>query len=263
MSEIVEFELGEQIAWLTLNRPKSLNALNREMAEGLNRVLRQLQGETDLRCLVIGGAGEHFMAGGDIRYFQSCLQQPRVELEGEIAAVIDLVNDSVVRLRSLPFPVIASIRGNVAGFGVSLVAACDLAIASENARFTQAYAQIATTPDGGNTWLLPRQIGLKRSMALSLLNEMLDAAAAERIGLINRVVADEALDEETRAWARKLRRMAPGALAGVKRLLNASLENSLSQQLALERHSFVACALGEDFREGIDAFVEKRAPDYK
>lgn len=262
MVQVVELVVERQIARVTLNRPKSLNSLNREMAEGLNAVLRQLEGRSDLCCLVIRGAGDHFMAGGDIRYFQAGLQQPPAELEREIAAVIDLVNDSVLRMRRLPFPVVASIRGNVAGFGMSLVAACDLAIASDSARFTQAYSQIATTPDGGNTWFMPRQIGLKRSMALTLLNESLDAGTAERVGLINRVVADEALDEVTDEWAQRLRRGASGALAGAKRLLHDSLENSLQQQLELEKASFVACALSDDFREGIDAFVAKRRPEF-
>ncbi|MCP5408502.1 MAG: enoyl-CoA hydratase/isomerase family protein [Chromatiaceae bacterium] len=262
MDEVITLEIFDSIATLTLNRPKALNALNREMAEGLNRVFREIERNRSVRCLIITGAGDHFMAGGDIRYFQQCLALPEREREAEVNSVIGIVNDTAAVLRRLPQPAIASIRGNVAGFGMSLVAACDLAIAADNARFTQAYTQIATTPDGGNTFFLPRAVGLKRAAELSLLNRSLDAETALAWGLINKVVANDALETETAGMARRIRQGSVQAMAGVKSLLNASLQNPLEQQLQLEQASFLRCALAADFREGLDAFLEKRRPEF-
>ncbi|MCB1868408.1 MAG: enoyl-CoA hydratase/isomerase family protein [Gammaproteobacteria bacterium] len=262
MDEVITLEIFDSIATLTLNRPKALNALNREMAEGLNRVFREIERNRSVRCLIITGAGDHFMAGGDIRYFQQCLALPEREREAEVNSVIGIVNDAAAVLRRLPQPAIASIRGNVAGFGMSLVAACDLAIAADNARFTQAYTQIATTPDGGNTFFLPRAVGLKRAAELSLLNRSLDAETALAWGLINKVVANDALETETAGMARRIRQGSVQAMAGVKSLLNASLQNPLEQQLQLEQASFLRCALAADFREGLDAFLEKRRPEF-
>ena len=262
MTDEIRLETYDSIATLTLNRPKALNALNRAMAEALDRSLREVEGMSSLRCLVIRGAGDHFMAGGDIRYFQQCLQLPEQQREAEVNSVIQLVNGAAAALRRLPQPVIASIRGNAAGFGMSLVAACDLAIAADNARFTQAYSQIATTPDGGNTFFLPRVVGLKRAAALCLLNQPLDAGAALEQGLINNVVANDELEAETDKMARRITRGSMQAMAGVKALLNASLQHTLEQQLQLEQASFVRCALGADFREGLDAFVGKRQPRF-
>jgi len=262
MNEVVLVEIDNAIATVTLDRPQALNALNREMAEGLLRVFGELEQQSSVRCILLKGAGDHFMAGGDIRYFRQCLQLPESERESEVDSVIGMVNSVAALLRRLPQPVIASIRGNVAGFGMSLVAACDLAIASAEARFTQAYAQIATTPDGGNTYLLPRVVGLKRAMELSLLNQPLDAQTALAWGLINRVVASDQLDSETASIAGRISRSSRQAMAGIKRLLNASLRNTMEQQLQLEQESFVGCAMGEDFNEGIAAFLEKRAPEF-
>jgi len=260
MTDVITLAIVDSVATVTLNRPKALNALNREMAEGLDRLFRDLERNGSVRCLVIRGAGDHFMAGGDIRYFQQCLALPEPEREAEVAGVIKMVNDAAATLRRLPQPVVASIRGNVAGFGMSLVAACDLAVAADDARFTQAYSQIATTPDGANTFFLPRVIGLKRAAELSLLNSSLDADTALQWGLINKVVAGDALEAETAGMARRITQGSSQAIAGVKALLNASLKNTLEQQLELEQASFVRCASGTDFREGLDAFVEKRRP---
>jgi 2-(1,2-epoxy-1,2-dihydrophenyl)acetyl-CoA isomerase len=263
MTEVITLDIADSVATVTLNRAKALNALNREMAEGMNHIFPALAENSSVRCLVIKGAGDHFMAGGDIRYFQQCLALPESKREAEVASVIKMVNDAAAALRGLPQPVIASIRGNVAGFGMSLVAACDLAVAANDARFTQAYSQIATTPDGGNTFFLPRLVGLKRALELSLLNQSLDAEAALELGLINKVVAVGELEIETDKMARRITQGSVQAMAGVKALLNASLQNTLEQQLELEQASFVRCALGADFKEGLDAFVGKRRPEFQ
>ncbi len=262
MTDVIVLDVANSVATVTLNRPKALNALNRAMAEGLDQVFRELEQNRSVRCLVIRGAGDHFMAGGDIRFFQQCLALPESERETEVASVIKMVNDAAATLRRLPQPVIASIRGNVAGYGMSLVAACDLAVATDDARFTQAYSQIATTPDGGNTFFLPRVIGLKRASELCLLNQSLDADSALELGLINKVVAASELGTETEKMAQRITQGSSQAMAGVKALLNASLQNTLEQQLVLEQASFVRCALGADFKEGLDAFVEKRPADF-
>jgi 2-(1,2-epoxy-1,2-dihydrophenyl)acetyl-CoA isomerase len=162
----------------------------------------------------------------------------------------------------MPQPVIAGVRGSVAGFGMSLVAAADLAIAADSARFTQAYSQIGTTPDGGNTWFLPRAVGAKRAMGLTLLNEPIDAAGACAIGLVNQVVADSELEAVTLQLAERLARGPSRAYAQAKRLINDSMSNTLEQQLLAEQGSFTRCALSHDFAEGVTAFMEKRRPEF-
>jgi 2-(1,2-epoxy-1,2-dihydrophenyl)acetyl-CoA isomerase len=262
MAATLELEQRGGVSIITLNRPKSLNALNSEMALDLRDVLRQIAREDAVRCLIIRGAGEHFMAGGDIAFFQQSLTLSDAERERQVSDLVGIVHESVQLLRQMEQPVIAAVRGSVAGFGMSLMAACDLAIAAENAVFVQAYTQIGTTPDGGNTYHLPRTVGLKQAMAMTLLNEPIDAAQALAMGLINKVVAADALDSEALGMARRLTAGPVGAQARAKQLINHSFENNLQQQLEAEQASFTRSSLTADFAEGVTAFLEKRRPDF-
>ncbi len=262
MNATVELQIDQGVATLTLNRPKALNALNGEMAEGLLLALEQLRQEPGLRAVILRGAGDHFMAGGDIGYFHQCLQMGPQERRPAISQVIDQVHQVTLGLRQLSVPVIAAIRGSVAGFGVSLVACADLAIASEEARFCQAYLQIGTTPDGGNTYFVPRLLGLKKAMELTLLNDRFDARQAEQLGLINRVVTVEEFEPTLQKLVQRLCAGPAEAIARAKQLFNSSLSNTLEQQLEAERESFADSSLTPDFAEGIQAFLEKRLPRF-
>lgn len=262
MEEVVRIERADAVAIVTLDRPASLNALNSEMSYQLRDGFKQLAEEKAVRAIILRGAGDHFMAGGDIAFFKQSLSLSPAERETKVAGLIGVVHQFISILREMPQPVIASVRGNVAGFGMSLVAASDLAIAADGARFTQAYTQIGTTPDGSNTYFLPRVIGSKRAMGMTLLNEAIDANEALAIGFVNQVVESSLLDEATLRIARQLASGPSQAFAQAKQLINSSMGNTLEQQLLAEQASFTRCALSHDFAEGVTAFMEKRRPQF-
>jgi 2-(1,2-epoxy-1,2-dihydrophenyl)acetyl-CoA isomerase len=158
--------------------------------------------------------------------------------------------------------VIGALHGAVAGFGLSLAAACDLNIAADDAYFSSAYRQIGLTPDGGGTWAMPRIVGLRKALEIYLLSERFDAHEARRIGLVNRVVEADALDATVREVAQSIATGPALALRNVKRLLRESLDRSLAQQLRAEAESFGQCTATADFAEGIHAFLEKRPPRF-
>ncbi len=165
-------------------------------------------------------------------------------------------------IRRLPKPVLASVQGACAGLGVSLVLAADLALAADSAFFTLAYSRLGTTPDGGATYFLPRTVGSKRAAELAMLGDRIDAATAERYGMVNRVIPADRLAEETRAWATRLANGATGAIGRTKALLSASGGRDLESQLQAEAVSFSLCSDSDEMAEGVKAFIEKRPPDF-
>src|SRR4051812_31548679 len=234
------------VATLTLNRPRALNALDRDLTLAL--VERVLAAEHDpaVRCLVLRG-GEHFMAGGDLKWVSTLVEgRSSAENRVQFEALIHEGHNVILSLRRMPKPVIASVRGAAAGFGMSLMMACDLAIAADSAYFTLAYTSIGVSPDGGSTFALPRTVGRKKAMEIALLGERFDAATAERLGLVNRVVPAAALDEETSKLAARIASGPTAAYARTKVLLNASLEHSLETQLQREAEAFAQCASEPD-----------------
>jgi 2-(1,2-epoxy-1,2-dihydrophenyl)acetyl-CoA isomerase len=258
MGEIISTTIDDGVATIVLDRPEVLNALNPEMAAGLRASTEALGSDADVRCVLIKGAGEHFMAGGDVRHFHSMLQNHRDQVENNISGEIENVHAAIMNIRNMPKPVVASIRGASAGFGMSLVAACDLAIAAEDSVFSLAYCRIGTSPDGGSTWTLPRMVGMKRAMELALLGDRITPQQASDFGLINWVVPAAELDKMTTELTARLAAGPADALARTKELLNQSLGAELAAQLAAEKASFLGGVLGPEFAEGVSAFVEKR-----
>jgi len=253
----------DAVSTITLNRPAALNALNRELTLALRDAVFAAEHDPQVRCVVIRG-GEHFMAGGDLKWFSERLAtlsaaEIRVQFEGFIHEVHALV----LSLRRMPKPVVASVNGAAAGFGMSLMMACDLALAADNAYFTLAYTLIGATPDGGSTYALPRVVGQKKAMEIALLGERFDAATAERLGLVNRVVPAAALEVETQKLAARLAAGPTAVYGRTKALINRSLENSLESQLQREAESFAQCAAEPDFAAGLLAFIEKRKPQWQ
>lgn len=258
----VIYEVNDGIATLTLNRPESLNALNLEMIADLQAASSRAAFDPEVRVVIVRGAGEHFMAGGDLKWFRSQLALPPQERQPRFENAIADVHASILTLKSMNKPVIAAVQGAAAGFGLSLMLAADLAIAADNAYFTLAYCHIALSPDGGATWSLPRQVGLKQAMEIALLGDRFDANRARELGLVNRVVPAADLAAETLKLAQRLAAGPAEALGRTKALINQSLDNTLTAQLLAEQRSFAACGVHPDFSEGLAAFFEKRPGHY-
>jgi len=262
MNTTVLLDRDGAIATLTLNRPASLNALESEMIEALITHSAALAADDSVRCVIIKGAGRHFMAGGDIRAFGDQLAGAPSDRRQHFTRMVEHMHAAIENLQRMPHPVLASVHGAVAGLGLSLMCACDLAIASDSSYFTSAYRHLGLTPDGGMSYTLPRLVGPKKATEIVLLGERFDAAEALKLGLVNRVVPESELQVTTDRLAMALATGPVLAIRNGKRLLSQSLSQSLSAQLQSEAQSFGACAATEDFAEGVRAFLDKRAPRF-
>jgi 2-(1,2-epoxy-1,2-dihydrophenyl)acetyl-CoA isomerase len=258
MTDSVLYRTEGGVAHVTFNRPQVLNALDDSLIIGLEAALDRIVVDRSVRVVVLGGAGAGFMAGGDIKMFTGLTALPPAERQAKFERFIHRVHPLILALRRLPLPIVARVHGAVAGVGMSLMMACDLAIAAEDSVFTLAYCLIGTSPDGGSTWFLPRHVGMKKAMEIALLGDRFDAVAALRLGLVNTVVPAAELDGRTAALAARLAKGPREAYAATKRLLHASLDRSLPEQLAAEAENFAGCTATEDFAEGVAAFVAKR-----
>ena len=258
----VETNLQDGVFTITLSRPKQFNALNWDMLNGLDEAVQFIEGSSDVRCVVIEGEGDNFMAGGDIVYFHDLIDTEADEKRRIFGELISSVHQLVERLADLPVPVIAKVRGAAAGFGISLVAGCDLAIGTKNSFYTSAYNLLGTSPDGGSTFYLPRSVGMKKAMEIALLTKRYSADEAIEIGLINQVVDDEDLNATVGKVASQIAKSARLAVSNAKRLIRQSFQNDLNNQLKLEQELFLDCAVSNDFSEGVQAFVEKRPPNF-
>jgi 2-(1,2-epoxy-1,2-dihydrophenyl)acetyl-CoA isomerase len=242
------------VATVTLNRPRQLNVMDLAMGDALAETMRRLAEDNGVRAVVLAGAGRGFMAGGDLTRFHADPDHaPQTA-----AQLIGRFHETILTMAAMPKPVIAALHGPVAGGGLSLALACDLAIAAEDATFLSAYTKIATTPDGGGSWSLTRLVGPRKALELMLLNEPIDARTALSLGLVNRVVPTGTALEAAQAMARAIAIGARGAVAGAKRLARLAVTGSLADHLDAEKASFVERAGTADFREGIAAFLERR-----
>ncbi len=262
MNETVLLARAGPVATLTLNRPDALNVLDEAMVDALIPAAADVAADPGIRVLVVQGAGKHFMAGGDIRTFARESSRPPDERQRSFQRLVERVHVAVETLARMPQPVVARVQGAVAGFGLSLMNACDLAIASDDAYFAAGYRQIGITPDGGGTWSLPRIVGQRRALGILLLGERFGAADALAMGLVNRVVPLAELDAAVEAVARALADGPREALSATKRLLRDSLDRTLSGQLQAEAVSFGRLSATDDFVEGVASFLEKRPPRF-
>ncbi|PHQ72354.1 MAG: enoyl-CoA hydratase [Sneathiella sp.] len=262
MTDHLLVEKTGAIATLTMNRPEARNALSLEMREALFQAMTDIETDDTVRCVVIKGAGDHFMAGGDVKSFNDYVKMTPDVRRQTFERRIHGLHPTMFALRRMNKPVIASVQGAAAGFGLSLMMACDMVIAADDAFFTLAYINIATTPDGSGTFTLPRIVGLKKAMEIAMLGDRFSAEKAEAMGLINFVVPKDELATETTKLAERLASGPTLAIGRTKQLLNASLGNSLESQLAMEAENFAACAASNDWVEGVTAFKEKRRPEY-
>jgi 2-(1,2-epoxy-1,2-dihydrophenyl)acetyl-CoA isomerase len=257
---LVEREGG--IATLTINRPETRNAINLELRRLLTDTLREIETDKAVRCVILRGAGEHFMSGGDVKSFLEYAEQPPEVRRRTFLQRIHDLHPIMMVMRRMPQPVIGSIRGAVAGAGMSIALNCDLLVAAQDAFFTLAYVHIGASPDGSATSYLPRVVGAKKAMEIALLGDRYDAATALDLGLVNWVVPTEQLEAETRRIAGRIAAGPSRAHAGVKRLLGMSLNNGLAEQLQAEAETFADVATSDDWVEGVRAFNEKRKPRF-
>lgn len=261
--EAVLYETRGPIALITLNRPTALNALDRAMIDGLAAATARAANDTAVRVIVLQGAGDHFMAGGDLKWFRAEVDGHQNGLQAHFQRTIDDAHVVTKNLRHAGKPVIVAVRGAVAGYGLSLMLAGDFTLAADNAYFTLAYCHIGLSPDGGATWSLPRLLGLRKATEIALLGDRFDAATAAELGLVNRVVPLADLDAEVDKLASRLARGPAIAFGRTKALLQGSFDQTLEAQLDAEARSFAACAAEPDFVEGLSAFVEKRKPAFR
>jgi len=264
MSEpVVLVSVAGGVCTIAMNRPKALNALNRELTLALREAVFAAEQNKDVRCVVLKG-GEHFMAGGDLKWFHENLAKySSAEIKVIFEGFIHEVHAMIISIRRMPKPVIASVSGAAAGFGLSLTLACDLTIAADSAYFTLAYSLIGVTPDGGSTYALARLVGAKKAAEIALLADRFDAATAERLGLVNKVVPAAELEAQTAKLAARLVSGPTAVYGRTKALLQRSLDNPLEAQLQREAEAFAQSATEPDFAEGIRAFIEKRKPNFK
>ncbi len=259
MSDTILFTQQGNIGVMTFNRPEVFNAMSSELIEAFRDVSAEILQTPGLRALIVKGAGKAFLAGGDVGQFY----RDRDTVAEHIKPLGDMLHAAIISMRNMPFPVIAEVQGACAGAGLSVMMACDFAIASTAAQFRTAYTQIGLSPDGGSTYFLPRLVGMRKATELILLSEAINAEQALALGLVNRVVAADALSDEVQQLAQRLAGGATQAYARAKRLMNQSWNTPLQQHLDDEIAYFADCARTADFKEGVTAFVEKRKPIFR
>ncbi len=263
MAEHVLTDVKDGIGSIVFNRPELLNALSPEMTDGLIEATGRFERDPAVRCVVLSGAGDHFMAGGDIKGFKKSLSEDRAGHVARLEMRVVKVHQAIYHLRRMPKPVLASVQGAAAGFGLSMILASDLAIAADDAFFTLAYRHIGLSADGGATYFLPRIVGERRALEIALLGERFTAERALALGILNWLVPRASLAEETAALARKLADGPTVALGKAKQLIRSSLDNSWDEQSHREAEGLAAAAATEDHVEGVAAFLEKRKPVFK
>ena len=244
------------IATLTFNRPAVLNAIDVATAQAFRDAVLTLGARDDVRCIVLTGAGKAFVAGGDVARFADDFDNAAAVVD----QLLDALHPAIETLAGHAAPVLGSVRGAVAGAGLSLLAACDLAIAADDSRFLMAYDRVGAAPDCGGTWFLPRKVGQHRAAELMLLGETWDAQQALQAGLVNQVVPAQQLAAQTQAWAARLAQRPTAALGAYKQLVAQAARTPLRAHLEAERAAFKLATTSADFREGVTAFLERRTP---
>jgi 2-(1,2-epoxy-1,2-dihydrophenyl)acetyl-CoA isomerase len=258
--ELVLLKIEEGVATVTLNRPDRLNAMNRELGDQLRDRLQGAATDRAVRCVVLTGAGRAFCAGGDVSRMAGQTEEPTFE---EAVAEGDDRHSVVLLVHDMRKPVIAMVNGAAAGAGLSLALACDIRIAGAGARFGTAFMRVGYSGDYGGTWLLTQLVGTAKARELYFSAELLGADAALNIGLVNRVVPDEELDQYTTAFARQLAAGPTVAFGYMKDNLNLSQYARLSDVVRAETRSQRRTGETEDHREGVRAFMEKRQPVFQ
>lgn len=253
-------EARDHVTTITLNRPDKLNAFGGTMREDLLAALRGVELDSDCRVVVLTGAGRAFSAGGDVEAMAALQKSGDVEA---FRKLLDTGAEIVRQIATMARPVIASINGVAAGAGCNLALACDYRIASDQAKLGETFVRIGLHPDWGGTWFLPRLVGRSSALELMITGRLVEAEEALRIGMVDRVVNEATLVDETARLARAIASGPPLAIAAIKHALTRSEENDLAAQLALESEHQLRAFLSKNAEEGMKAFFEKRAPNFE
>lgn len=256
-SETLLYERKDGIAFITLNRPKSFNSFNREMAFACQSALQEAAQDSEVRVVVIRGAGKAFCSGQDLVEVVS----PELNL-GFKAILEEHYNPIVMAITQMPKPVVAAVNGIAAGAGANLALCCDVVVAHEEARFFQAFSSIGLIPDTGGTYFLPRILGYQKALAIAMLGDKISATEAEKMGLIYAVYTSDTFEENVWQLAGKLAAMPTKGLALTKKAFQLGLSNSLEQQLMVESALQIEASETIDYQEGVRAFLEKRKPNF-
>lgn len=259
MSDTLKVERRGALTVLTFSRPQVLNSFNRELAKALQAALQQARDDRSVRALLLTGEGRAFSAGQDLAEVTA----PEMRERDLAETVRDSYNPIIKALRGMEKPVVAAVNGIAAGAGANIALACDIVVAARSASFVQAFSKIGLIPDSGGTFILPRLVGLARATAWTMLAEKISAEDAVTQGLIYRVVDDADLMTEALTIGERLAALPTRGLALTKQALNASFDNTLTQQLDLEEALQSEAGRTHDYREGVAAFLEKRRPIFR
>ena len=259
--ELLE-ELKDKVVVLTLNRPDRLNAMSPPMLDALLEALPRLAADPEIGVVVLTGAGRGFCAGGDVKAMAEGRESAGTTLEEKAQGLRSRMEVSRW-LHEMPKPTLAMVRGAAAGAGLSLALACDLRVASDSARFATAFARVGYSGDFGGSWFLTQLVGTAKARELYLTADIVDAQQALALGIVNRVVPDVRLEDETMALAARLARGPRIAYRYMKRNFNAAESGTLKDLLDLEAWHHTRCGMTEDHREAAKAFVEKREPVFR
>jgi 2-(1,2-epoxy-1,2-dihydrophenyl)acetyl-CoA isomerase len=247
------------VALLTMNRPEKLNALNADLAMALDRAFDRIGKDDSIRVVVLTGAGRAFCAGGDLAVIAKGQEEGDM---GHLRPILRAGMGAVLQMRTIPQPVIAAVNGAAAGAGMNIALAADIRIAAEEAMFGQNFAKVGLFPDYGGTFFLPQLVGPSKAAELFYTGDMIDAQTALQLGLVNRVVPATQLESEVKHFVAKLASGPALAIQAVKRTLFGAQEKDLREALEAEAVHQMRCVESEDGREGIRAFLEKRAPKF-
>jgi len=257
--DTILYEVADRVATIRLNRPKAMNAFGEGMREALLDHLHECERDKGVRCIVITGVGKAFCAGGDIASMEVLQQSGDLEVLNQR---LDVAREIVCTMRALPKPIIAAVNGAAAGAGINLALACDFRCATARAKFSEAFVKIGLIPDWAGHYLLTQIVGTGRAMELIMSGERFDAQEAHRLGIVNRVFDDETFFEQVFERARALADGPAQALAAIKRGVYLGASATLEQTLAFEAKAQRELFLSEDAREGMRAFMQKRAPRF-
>ncbi len=253
----VHVTIEDGVAVIRFDRPSRLNALNVTMGDGFENAVEAVVLDPKVRAVILSGEGRAFMAGGDLAYFRDAEDRSKAARR-----LVRPVHAAILKLKSSGLPTLSALHGPVAGAGMSLAIATDLAVAADDTTFNMAYLNVGANPDCGGSWSLVRLVGTRKATELALLSETIDSTEALRLGLVNKVVPRHDLDNTVRTMAIRLASAAPLAVQRTKALLDMASLNTFSAHLDLEIDGFAACAQTEDFGEALTAFFEKRSPRF-